>query len=322
MKRFLFGLSVSLVFVIVLAYKFDLEEFKKMWDKVDYTYLIPAAIGQLMGIAVFSVRWYYLVNQKIRLKHAVSSSYIGYAANNVLPARGGDLFRMYYCRNESGEKLFSLLSKLFIEKVIDFLFVILTGIVSFSVLYFTQDQSGSYAIFTVSGFIVIGLSVPLYLLRYHNRWLRRIMIWFFKKINRTKLYRKHIGTHMVDLEEFLQIKNFIYPVILTVIMWLMYCVAYYYSIVMLEVDLNLTEMVFILFLGSMSFAVPSAPSAIGVYHASIVSGFLILKKSTQIGLMFATYMHFFIFTTVSGAGLIFYIYWVYRRRDKLMGIKV
>ena len=89
---------------------------------------------------------------------------------------------------------------------------------------------------------------------------------------------------------------------------------------MLQIDMSLAEMVFIIFLGSMSFAVPSAPSAIGVYHASIVSGFMILKKSSQVGLMFATYMHLFIFTTVSISGLVFYVYWVYRRRHKFMGI--
>jgi hypothetical protein len=49
---------------------------------------------------------------------------------------------------------------------------------------------------------------------------------------------------------------------------------------MLSLELSPEEISFILFCGAMSLALPSAPSGVGVYHASIISAFLIIEADT------------------------------------------
>ncbi len=315
MKKLFIGILVSVLFVGIIALKFDFRaEFSKIGDKISYIYLIPITLTQLIGLVIFSFRWRLLLEKKINAKHAISSSFIGYAANMVLPARGGDLFRVFYCRSETDIQYFHLLSKLFIEKVIDFIFVIMTGIIAFFFIGLNNPNQQNYTVFTVSGLIIVGILFSLYLIRFQNEFIQLVSTKIFTLAKKENFYKEHIEAHLIDLKDFLQIKKFIYPVILTTISWFFYFSNYYFVNVMLGGNLSEVEIVFLLFCGAMSLALPSAPSGIGVFHASIISGFLLIGKDSSYGLLYATALHLLSFVNITFSGLIFYIYWTYRRR--------
>ncbi len=314
MRKFIIGIIISLAFIAVLAWKFDYKEFQHIWSQISYSYLMPAIAFQLLGAILFSIRWYYLLNKDLKLKHCISSSFIGYGANMVLPARGGDLLRVFYGRQEASLQFFNVLSKLFIEKVIDFIFVLLIGIFAFFFIGTTKGNLGSYTVFFVSGSIVAGVIVMLFILRFYNEWLQSILHSIALRFKKEKFFEEHIASHLVDLGEFLKIKNFIIPFFYTVIMWATYVTTYGLTAKMLGLELNIFELLFTLFCGGMSLAVPSAPSGIGVFHASVVSAFLLMGKDGNTGLVYATALHLLSFFTLTVSGLTFYLYWTYRRR--------
>lgn len=315
MKKLFIGIFVSIIFIYFIGTKYDFKkEFSKFGDHISYDYLLPITVTQLIGLVVFSFRWRLLIEKKINIKHAISSSFIGYAANMVLPARGGDLFRVYYCRSETDVQYFHLLSKLFIEKVIDFIYVILTGVISFFIIGLNRPGQQNYTVFTVSGIIVIGILFSLYLIRFQNEFIQLISNKIFRILKKEDFYKEHIEVHLIDLKDFLQLKKFIFPVILTTISWFFYFANYYFVNVMLGGELTSAEVVFLLFCGAMSLALPSAPSGIGVFHASIISGFILIGRDSNYGLLYATALHLLSFVNITVSGLIFYLYWIYRRR--------
>ncbi|MEM7183473.1 MAG: lysylphosphatidylglycerol synthase transmembrane domain-containing protein [Spirochaetota bacterium] len=314
MKKFGIGIFISLFFIFLLANKFDREVFNKVWALANLYYIIPAVFIQLMGLFFSSLRWFVLLKKQLPLKHAISCSVIGGGGNMVLPARGGDLFRMYYCKYEAEIPYFSLLSRLFLEKVMDFVYVILIGILAFTYLQVQNQSTGNYTIFTVLGIITLGVFIGLYLLRFQNAWLHKIAKFLFNKLGREEFFHKHISQHLQELESFLQIKNLLIPLLLTMSIWLFYSIVYYILPMALGMQFSYEQAVFILFMAAMSMAVPSAPSGIGVFHASVLSGFIILALPEQQGLVFATLAHFFNFLVASLSGLVFYLYWMYKRR--------
>jgi glycosyltransferase 2 family protein len=315
MKSILFGITISLAFIGFLVYKFDYREFLELWSKVDYFFLIPAFFFQILGTVFFSVRWYYLLERKLNLKHSISSSFIGYGANMVLPARGGDLFRIYYCRSETNLRSLSLLSKLFLEKVIDFLSVILIGVFSFAILKAGKISGpGSFAVFTVSGVVVLGMIITLYLIRFQSGIILTLLGSLAKWIKKEDFFKNQIEAHILDMKDFLKIENFLLPAFYTGIVWVCYTAAHISTASMLGIELGLLELGFILFCGAISLAVPSAPSGVGVYHGSIISAFILLGRESKQGLVFATAQHLMSFVVLSVLGLLFYLYWTYRRR--------
>ncbi|MCB1179372.1 MAG: flippase-like domain-containing protein [Leptospiraceae bacterium] len=315
MKKMLLGILVSIGFIGMIAYKFDYKQFAEIWTKINYFLIIPAFGLQIIGAIFSSIRWYYLLEKNIKLKHAISSSFIGYGANMVLPARGGDLFRVYYCRKESGLKSLNLLSKLFLEKIMDFILVIILGIICFSLHNLQKPSSkGTMAVFTISGLIVFGIFVTLYIIRFQNKFIVNILEFVGKKLNKEELLSHHLIPHVKDMGEFLKIKNLIKPLFYSSLMWTFYLLVHFVSAKMLQLDLNFLEIGFLVFCGGMSLALPSAPSGVGVYHASIISGFVLLSRTPGQGLQFATIQHLVTFIILSSTGLLFYLYWTYRRR--------
>jgi len=71
----------------------------------------------------------------------------------------------------------------------------------------------------------------------------------------------------------------------------------------------------------MSLALPSAPSGVGVYHASIISAFLIVGRDGNAGLVYATALHLVSFVALTSTGLIFYLFWIYKRRNSGKSIR-
>ncbi len=315
MKKILLGLIISGIFIGFILYKIDfVAEFHKISANISYDYIVLIIFSQLMGLIIFSYRWRSLLESKILFKHAISSTFIGYAANMILPARGGDLFRVFYCRNETSVAYFNLLSKLFIEKVIDFIFVVVMGMASFFIINFIKGDHSNLSVYIISSSILFGMLFSLYLLRFQNELIKKILSKLFSYLKKEEFYKNHIESHITDLESFLKFKKFIRLLILTAGSWIFYFTNYYLIGKTLGLDISFVECVFFLFCGAMSLALPSAPSGVGVFHGAIISGFLVLKKDSAMGLIYATALHMSSFFIVTFTGLIFYLYWTYRRR--------
>lgn len=315
MRKFFLGILISLGIIIVLAYKFDYEKFYELWSKINYILVLPALVTQILGVIFFSWRWYYLVEKEVSIKHSLSSSFIGYGANMILPARGGDIFRIFYCRAESEMRSMTLLSKLFLEKIIDFVLIIILGMGTFLLLGLKTGRAEAGTILTLSGIIFSGIIVTIYILRFQNDTLRKFLTKITSILKKEEFYLTHLDIHVMELGEFLKIKNLILPLILSSFMWGCYVTTYFIARYMLSIDLSITEIGFILFCGGMSLAIPSAPSGLGVFHASIISAFLIIGKDSNAGLVYATVLHLISFFALTSTGLIFYLFWVYKRRN-------
>lgn len=315
MKKFSFGIIISLLFLFLLKSKFDKNEFIKVWQTANLYYLVPAVLAYFAAFFSFATRWFILLNRQLNYKHSISASMIGNGANMVLPARGGDIFRMYYCKSEAEVPYFQLFSRLFIEKVMDFIYVILIGVVAFTILFYQNQSNASYAIFTISGLIVLGMFISLYLLRFQNKRLNQFLSFLARKTRLIDFYQKHIESHLAEMESFLRFKTLFMPLVLTMVFWLWNSMVFYLLGFAIGMDLSYTHIVFILFMGAISLAIPSAPSGVGVFHASVISAFMILGMSDKEGLVFATLIHFFNFLVATLSGLIFYLFWLYKRRN-------
>jgi uncharacterized protein (TIRG00374 family) len=119
--RLWLGLGASTFFLVILALSVDPEEIATALGQANYIYVVPA-IG-LYFIAVYfrSVRWQFLLSTLTSLP--VSRLYpvvvIGYMANNLLPARLGELVRSYYLAQRERVSGSSALATIAIERVYD-----------------------------------------------------------------------------------------------------------------------------------------------------------------------------------------------------------
>ena len=315
MKKLLTGIILSGITIYVLVSKVDISEFARL-KNADFRYLFALFLFSTAGQIAFAGRWFYLLAGRVSYKTCLWSYLMGAGGNMVLPARGGDIFRMFFVKNNSRASYTFVLSRLFLEKIIDFVFTVFLGISAFFLMGIKKMPGENKVIFIISFIVISGILTALLILRYRTikliDFLKKIASWLKMKNE----FHYKIESNLLDLAAFLSLKSFLKPSLVTVSLWMGFYSGAYLSVsLMLNMDLSWLEIIFLMFCGAMGVAVPSAPSGIGIFHASIVSGFLLMGKSAEAGLVYATILHlsqFLVFTSIS---LLFYLLWTFQKSD-------
>ena len=129
-----------MVSVVTLALLVLLVDRRELWEALrsaNYLYLAPAIVLYFIGQWFRALRWQYLLSPIARI--SASRLYpviiIGYMANNVLPARLGELVRaVYLARREQEVSVPASIATLSVERLYDGLTLLALGAVAAPIL--------------------------------------------------------------------------------------------------------------------------------------------------------------------------------------------
>lgn len=258
------------------------------------------------------------MGKQIQFRYALFASFIGVGANMFLPARGGDIFRLYFCKKESELQYPTLVTALFIEKVLDFSFIFSAGLCALMFLGIKDESSNSF--FIVSSLIIVGIFVGLVAIRFLNDKIISVLAWAAGLLGKKEWFLNKLAHYIRELGEFLVLKKFILPAVLTAFTWLIgYALSYGVLLKLVGIPMSYAGIVFIMFAGAVGVMVPSAPSGAGVFHASVTSSFVLMGRKASEGLFYATTVHLAQFILQSVFAIILYIYWIFDRRKRGLG---
>lgn len=133
--KLLVGFALS-AFFLWLAFR-D-ANLPQVWAAIltaDLRWIIPMIAVTLVSFVLRAWRWQYLLSgESVRLGPLFRSTMIGFMGNNVLPARLGELMRVYAIGNSSGISRSSALASIVLERIFDmgtllilFVIVLATG---------------------------------------------------------------------------------------------------------------------------------------------------------------------------------------------------
>ena len=119
------GITVSVALLLFLAYQvYRIDDPSGLIDELteaNYLYLIPAVAVYFVGVLFRAMRWQFLLNplRHFPVKRLYPVVVIGYAANNLLPMRLGELVRSYYLARQENFSASSALGSVAVERVFD-----------------------------------------------------------------------------------------------------------------------------------------------------------------------------------------------------------
>ncbi len=115
------SLLVSLFFLWLVFHGLDPAKILDTLRRADYRYLAPALALYFAGVGVRSVRWKALLSPIGRFSAAslFPVVVIGYMANDVLPARMGEVVRVYVLSQREGVSKTSALGTVVVERLLD-----------------------------------------------------------------------------------------------------------------------------------------------------------------------------------------------------------
>jgi uncharacterized protein (TIRG00374 family) len=96
-RGFWIGIAVSAVFIGLFARSTDFGEVKRAFEDANYWWIVVSMPVYFLGLWIRTVRWQYLLRpvKEVRALRLYPVVIVGLMANNLLPARTGELVRAY-----------------------------------------------------------------------------------------------------------------------------------------------------------------------------------------------------------------------------------
>lgn len=120
-RRFWLGLLITLVFLVLLFYRTRPAEIIAPLRTANYFWIIPAVAVYFVGFWFKVARWAYIMRpiKRVPAARLFSITVIGYAVNNVLPFRIGELVRAYLVGEKEGISKSAALGSIVVERIFD-----------------------------------------------------------------------------------------------------------------------------------------------------------------------------------------------------------
>lgn len=302
------GVAVSLLFLWLAFRNKDLATMGQALLAADYRYLAPAVLLYFAGVYIRTLRWQTLLSPIKALPVATLFPVvvIGFMANNILPARIGELVRAYVLSWRQGMTKSGTLATVAIERIFDGLTLVLF-IVGAAVLVQLNAQVQGIAI--VAAVLFVGLLAGLIVLSASTA-LQRFVLGILHRLLPDRLAGRleQIVIGFVSGLASLRSRGDLIKIVATsVAAWL--CEAGMYLIIGLAFDLGMTWPMALLTtaVANLFTLVPSSPGYVGIFEAGILAVLAgVMGLPEDVVLSYALVLHAALWLPPTVLGLVFW----------------
>jgi uncharacterized protein (TIRG00374 family) len=134
--RAVIGIAISVAALAVVLGGTDLAETANVLSRADLRWVALAVVLMSFDLAFRALRWQRLLRPIAHVRYPPMLAYllVGYLANNILPARLGELVRSHYLGDREGISRASALGTVVVERVVDLVAVVAIASVALLVL--------------------------------------------------------------------------------------------------------------------------------------------------------------------------------------------
>jgi glycosyltransferase 2 family protein len=290
LSRALPGIIISLVVLVILFSFVDWPELILAFSQIDLRFLALHGLLYMASVAARAMGARALLEDRPTFRDSFMIMMQGYLLNNVLPFRLGELGRAYLLGRKTGLGTFFTIPAVMIERAYDLAFagLIVIGTLPF---VFSDVEWARPAALTALSLVTVGL-LSLHLVARFRVPLRK---WADTTAGRIGLIERYIlpriDSFLDGLAVLTSLKSFSVSLGWMALAWLFALGNQYALLLGFLPDAKPLFSSFALGISSFGGAIPSAPSALGVYHGAVVVAFGVVGVSSGIGLAFATTHH-------------------------------
>ena len=162
------GIGISLLALWILLRSVDVGAAVEVLRGADLRWVALMVVTSLIDVGARGARWRWLLRpiKVVPYRRMLGYTYIGYLANNVLPARLGELVRSHAAGEGEGLSRTTVLGTVVVERIVDT--VIVVGLAALSVVILSVRGVMTSAVLLGAAFVallVIGLGVAMALHR-------------------------------------------------------------------------------------------------------------------------------------------------------------
>jgi uncharacterized protein (TIRG00374 family) len=266
--RTVLGLAISIVAIFLALRSVDLQQAWSILTGAALQWVVVMVLFNIVDVLFRSWRWQRLVHpvKDVRYPRMLSYQLIGYLANNVLPARLGELVRSHYLGDREHISRTTALGTVVVERVIDTTVVVLLA-------------AGAILLLSVRGVLVsavlVGLAVSAVLVAFLAVLLvAHRLPGADRVVRRIEAYpRVHsLATRLRDgLAVAGRPRTLAEAVVLSLAAWSASILAFAAGGQAIGVELSLAEAGLLAAGVALATAIPSAPGYVGTFELAAVT---------------------------------------------------
>ena len=319
----IFGTSISLFCFFIFFNKIDdLGKVIEIVTSVDFFIILFGFLIYFFSIYFRTLRWNSIFENKIKIKLTSLSRIVisGYMFNNLLPARLGELARIYHFNLVKRIDKSYLLGTILAERITDViaLFIFIGAGIFFvpkDLLINLSDELGVNINLIYLFLILIGLSIVFFVLMQFKTY-RKIMTAFIPKFN-------FINDKILSIVDsffkglFNLDKNKIINIIfLALIIWIIEFSMFYIVETQIELNLDNTFLAIVFFgvFANLSGIVPSTSGGWGPFELIGTIVLISFGADRESAAAFTIIVHLILWLPISIIGLICFLYDLRDRR--------
>jgi uncharacterized protein (TIRG00374 family) len=175
--RFWGALAISAVLIALFLRAIHPRELAEAFSQVNYWYMAPAIAVLFVALTIRVVRWSILLRPvaSIAPQRLFTYAIIGYMANNLLPARAGELVRAYVLGDRERISKVGTLGSIAVERLFDGTTLVLLFVGAGATVGFNDRRLDLIAIAS-AGLFAVAL-VGFYALTLSEARARRVVRW-------------------------------------------------------------------------------------------------------------------------------------------------
>lgn len=298
-KKFWIGIAISLFFLVLLFGKIDFRQLAAAFREMHYWWLVPAILMAFISYFLRAVRWRYLLLplKQTAMGNLVTSTFIGYMANNILPARLGEFVRAYALGQKEGLDTSAVFATLVLDRLFDGFTVLVILLLTFFTVQLPPGMAavqqglvaGGYA--TLAVYVVV-IAFIILLKRSTSRTLKvvEVMLKPFPSSFSEKIIPL-LGSFIAGLRLSTRPRDLVALLVSSLAIWAFAVWPIDMVLRAFGIVLPITASMFIMVFLVFAVMVPAAPGFIGTYHTACVYGLMAFSIPKEKALSIALVMH-------------------------------
>ncbi len=297
--RGLIGVALGVLFFWLALRQTSWAQVQAILSQADNQWLVIAIGFYTANMIVRVVRWRSLLWD---IKHLSFQSVgivlvVGYAMNNILPARLGELFRANLAGRRYRLSRMAIAGSIVVERVLDGLIVVLCLVLGR--LFISEQTVLLSSLTTVAGTLFSGIFIVLLISSRNSpqNWTIPLPAAVNQKIQG---FCKGLSS--------LRGSRLAKTVSLSLIVWLLEGIAQWSVLKAIDLSLNWQQMLSVMGLVNLSTLVPSAPGFVGTYQYAYALAVSLFSYDSAQGVAAATATQIFLLGSLTLIGMGFYFY--------------
>jgi len=301
------GILVSALFVYLAVRKTDFSESVRILSTIQFGWLSVATLVYLSAFPVRALRWRQILRDQmaLSLREVAVPVLVGHMANNVLPARTGEIYRAHFLGRRTRMSRSGVVGSIVVERTFDGLMLVSLILLLF-VLFPEWHFLGHAALTTGLVFLALAACIVFYghAVEGTHRAVDKVLGVLPQKLG--GFTSRHFKSFLQGIRGVSTVGGCLEAAACTLLIWALEISAVALVVTSFGVTLPLSGYLLVYALAALGTTLPSGPAYIGPYQYAFVLalGFFAITRETALAISVAAQFALLGSVTVIGVVLL------------------